>query len=133
MIIYICLSIICVIVSAIVFHPHLLLFPASTVPLALFIITIIEICLLKQNIKNIDSDEEQNNTTYSLNEIDYNALKSIRKHIYTIKSLSLPCFLIFVFFFISSKKILCSILIYLSTYICARLFAQIKRKIKNKK
>lgn len=129
MIIYICLSIISVIVSAFVFHPHLLLFPASAVPFAFFVITIIEILIFKKKSKN-DDYKRLDNTAYSLNEIDTKAIENNRHHIYIIKSLSLPCFLVFVFFFIPSKKIICSVFLYFVTYVCARLYTEIERRIK---
>ncbi len=133
MIIYICLSVFTVIISAFIFHPHILLFSASAVPFTLFIITIVEICLLRNKLDKSQDEERLNNTAYSLKEIDNHALKNSIKYLVTIKSLSLPFYLIFVFFFVSPKKIICTVLLYLSTYICARLLTEIKRRIENKK
>ena len=133
MIIYICLSLLAIIISAFVFHPHLLLFPASAIPFVLFVLTIIEIYLFKKESIKSKDDERLENTAYILKENDISALKSCMKYLVMIKSLSLPLFIIFVFFFIPSKKIICSVLLYVSTYICARVMAEIERRTKNKK
>ena len=133
MTIYICLSFLTLVISSFVFYPHIVISPLSALPVVLFLLSVLEIFLLKEQQDQSIDDYRLNNTAYSFRELDLSKINCSKKWLQRFKIISLPVFLFFALYFNGTIKCLFSLFIFVFTYILTRIFVVAENRINTNK
>lgn len=131
MVIYMCLSFLSLLISLFILYPYIVISPLSILPVFLFFVSVLEVCILKEQQNRSIDDYHLNNTAYSLKDVDIKKIKCSRKWLQFFKKISFPTFFFFALFFNSETKCILSIFAFSLTYIFSRAFVVMENRIKN--
>lgn len=122
--VYYIVSLLGLFLSALLFREQIIISGVSLFPIIIALISVIQSIIFKSNI-NCDSND---NTAFSLREIDYESYRVSIKWHYLCKSIIVPILMVFVIFFNNVLKIIMPVSIYFISYLPIRLLVKLGHK-----